>query len=109
MTCPNASTSVTIPLSGSALVVKYDQACNVLDGTKFQVFNGSNTAFPQLSASTSPAISLSLAGVSLSANGASVGTAGQLTFKFTPNGLTDTISYTVGAPVTSVSSGTSTP
>lgn len=109
MTCPNASITITIPLSGSVLLVKYDQNCNVLSGSNFKVFNGTSVSFPPVTASTSPAVSANAGGLNFSANGAPPGTAGTFTFQYVPNGLTDEVTYVVGAPVTAVSSGTTSP
>jgi hypothetical protein len=109
MTCPNASTTITIPLTGSALLVKYDQNCNVLSGNSFKVFNGTSISFPLVTGATAPSVTPSAGGLNFTANGAPPGTTGTFTFQYMPNGLTDEVTYVVGAPVTAVSSGTSTP
>lgn len=107
-TCPNASTSVTIPLSGAATVTMYDQNCNILPGTSFTV-QETNSAGPQVNATTSPALSEVSGGLNFSANTAVAGSAGTFFIRFTPNGQSTSISWVVGAPVTSVSAGTTTP
>jgi hypothetical protein len=109
MTCPNASTTITIPLTGSALLVKYDQNCNVLNGANFKVYNGTSISFPQVTSISAPAVAGGAGGLNFSANGAPPGTTGTFTCEYVPNGLTDTVTYIVGAPVTAISSGTSTP
>lgn len=107
-TCPNAATSVTIPLSGSALVTMYDQNCNALPGTSFTVQETSSIGAP-VNTTSSPALSESSSGLNFSANTAVAGSAGTFYIKFTPNGQTTTITWVVGAPVTSITAGTTTP
>lgn len=103
--CPNASPTVTIPLSGTATVTVYDQSCNALAGP-WQVINGTAV----MSATTSPSFTLGAGGVlQFAANGATAGTAGNIKIVFSPNGTSATLAYTVGAPITSISFGTTTP
>ncbi len=105
--CLNASSSVTVPLSGSALVVMYDQACNVLLGTNFTMAFGGSGA--PVNGTSSPALNGDSAGLHLSANGAAPGSAGSFSIKYTPNGQLTTMTYVVGSPVTTISAGTTTP
>ena len=105
ITCPNASPSVTIPLSGTATVTVYDQSCVALSGP-WQVIGGATV----LSATTSPSFVLGAGGVlQFAANGAPAGTAGNIKIVYSPNGMSANLAYTVGAPVTSLSFGTTTP
>ena len=107
--CPNAAGSVTVPLTGSASVTVYDQSCNPLAGP-WNVFNGVINGSPQMSATTSPAVTTGAGGVlQFSANGAPAGSSGTFKVVFAPNGTSANLPYTVGAPVTSLSFGTTTP
>ena len=105
--CPNAATSVTIPLSGEALVVPYDQSCNVLPGTGFTL-QQQTPSLANWNAVTLPGFTGDASGLHMKANGASPGMSG--TFKATyTNGLTFIYSFVVGASVTSITAGTATP
>jgi hypothetical protein len=107
--CPNAQTSVTIPLSGAAQVIVYDQGCNALAGP-FTFANGLSSSYPVLNGTTSPSVVTGPGGVlQVSANAAVTGTSGTLHVTFTPSGTGQNITYTVGAPVTAMSFGTTTP
>lgn len=105
--CPNAANSVTIPLSGATLFTMYDQACDVLPGTGFTVQFTNSGGFPVNSTSV-PAVTQDAAGLHFSANGAVPGATGTFYIKYS-NGLNETISYVVGAPVTGISGSTTTP
>lgn len=106
--CLNASTTVTIPLSGTATVVEYDQNCNVLPATSFTVQDGGNGG-AQASVSSSPSMTADSSGTHFAANGATPGKSSIFTFTYTPNGKTFVMTYVVGAAVTSISGGTTTP
>lgn len=108
MPCPNASTTVTIPLSGSALVTIYDQFCNVLSGMNCSVLSINPNSGP-VNSSTAPAVTMDAAGLHFSANGAVSGSVGTVRVTHIPSGQITNINYTVGASVTSISSGTATP
>jgi hypothetical protein len=99
---------VTIPVSGSASVTVYDQSCNALSGP-FAVYNGSSSLGPPMNSGTSPAVTFSGGELQFSANGAPIGSTGTAHIVFSPNGQPVNITYTVGAPVTSISAGTLTP
>jgi hypothetical protein len=105
--CPNQSSSVTIPVSGEALVTIYDSAtCNALGGPFTIGIPGSF-----LSATTKPAFTIDSAGViHFTANGAPFGTKLSGTLNFSPD-LTKTMHLTivVGGAVTGMVAGTSTP
>jgi predicted small secreted protein len=106
--CPNAASSVTIPLSGSATITMYDQLCDVLPGTGFTVQFSNSGGFP-VNATSVPAVTADATGLHFTANGAAPGTTGTFYLKYSGNGDNTSISYLVGAPVTSVSVGTTTP
>ncbi len=108
-TCPSANSTVTIPLVGSANVTVYDQTCNILVGP-FRVYNGNNTASPQMTNVTAPSMSVLGNGqLSFAANGAAAGTTSPALIVFAPSNVSAIINYTVGPPVVSLSFGTSTP
>ncbi len=105
--CPNATTSVSIPLSGTALVQMFDQSCNVLPGASFTATPlGSVVA---LTSTSSPGVTGDAAGLHFAANGGVAGTTGSLTLRFTPANVSMTLTYVIGAPITAVSAGTTTP
>ncbi len=105
--CPNASDSVTIPLSGSALVTICDQDGNLLPATGSAVQQQMPT-LANWNAATAPGFTADMAGLHLSANGAVPGLAG--TFKVTyPGGQQNRMDFIVGAPVAAISFGTTTP
>ncbi len=105
--CPNASTSVTIPLGGSALVTICDQDGNLLPATG-SVVQQQMPALANWNNVTAPAFTADAVGIHLSANGAVPGLAG--TFKVTyPGGQQNRMDFIVGAPVTAISFGTTTP
>jgi hypothetical protein len=108
--CPNAAMSVTIPLSGSASVAIYDQSCNVLGGP-YTVANGTGPSptYPAVTTSTSPAVQTVSGQLQFSANGALAGTNGHFYVCFTPANQCQTMTYSVGAPISSISFGTTTP
>jgi hypothetical protein len=56
-----------------------------------------------------PAVVGSAGGLSFSANGAAPGMSGTMSIKYLPNGQTVNMTFVVGAPVTSISTGTATP
>ncbi len=101
--CPNAATSVTIPLSGTAVVALYDQACNVLPGGSTVVTYQGQT----LIATTQPALTKDAAGLHFSSNGSAPGASGTLVVTYA--GQTTNLAFVIGAPVTSISLGTTTP
>lgn len=107
--CPNAAMSVTIPLSGTATVVEYDQGCNLLPASGFQVLSSTLSVATPLSATTMPAVTADAAGLHFSANGAAPGASGTFKLVYQPDGQTVTLAYVVGAAVTGVSLGTTTP
>lgn len=106
--CPNAQPSVTIPLSGIASVMVYDQGCNLLRGP-FSVTNGTNPSFPAVTGATAPAVSTVAGTLQFSANSAPAGLKGTFDICFNPAEQCVLMTYTVGAPVTAVSTGTTTP
>ncbi len=105
--CPNAATSVTIPLSGAALVTICDQDGNLLPGTG-SVVQQQMPTLANWNSVTAPGFTADAAGIHLIANGAVPGLAG--TFKVTyPGGQQNRMDFIVGAPVTAISFGTTTP
>lgn len=107
--CLNAATSVTIPLSGQADVTVYDQSCNPLSGANCNVFNGTGVSFPAVTGTTAPAVAKDAAGLHFTVNGAAPGTAGTFTVQHVPSGKTMQMTYVVGAAITAISAGTTTP
>ena len=107
MTCPNQSTTVTIPYpTGTATVVPVDSVtCNPIDPTKVTVVAG---PLGTLGPTTSPAVTADASGLHFSANAAAFGTVVSMTLTFTPNAKFWTMTATVGGPVTPVGT-TSTP
>ncbi len=105
--CPNATSSVTIPLSGSTLVTMYDQSCNILPGSSLSALFTFSTG--PVNSTSAPSMTTDAAGLHFSANGAAPGAAGTFKITYTPNGQTFNLTYVVGAPVTAISAGTTTP
>jgi hypothetical protein len=105
--CPNQSGSVTIPMSGEALVTVYNSStCDPLAGPFTIGIPGGS-----LSASTKPAFTLDPGGViHFAANGAPFGTKLSGTIGFSPD-QTKTMPLTiiVGGAVTGLAAGTTTP
>ncbi len=113
--CPNASTTVTIPVfgSGPALVTVCDQLGNVLDATMASVSPGQG--LPVLTPTTSPSLVKDAAGLHLSAGGTATGSAPPLAcgatglLTITLAGKSTPLTYYICAQVTGISTGTTTP
>lgn len=106
--CPNLANSVTIPLSGSANLTVCDQVGNTLPGP-YTVNNGVNSGGALLSGTTTPSVVNSSGVLQFSANGAPTGTGGSFYVCYTPAAKCVTITYAVGAAVTGLTVGTTTP
>ncbi len=106
--CPNQSTTITIPLSGTASMVMYDQGCNPLLGTDLTVVNNLTFKTP-FTLTTIPAVTVDAVGINFSANGAARGLVTPMFVIHVPSGKTYAISTTVGPAVTSILGGTTTP
>ncbi len=107
--CPIQSATVTIPLSGEAIVVPYDQACNSPPAVNFVVWSDTSNVATPLTASTKPAVTADASGLHFTANGAAPGASKTVKISYTPNGLISNLTYVVGASVTAISFGTITP
>ena len=106
-TCPAQSPSVTIPVSGEALVTVYDSGtCQPLGGPFVVGIPGSS-----LSASTKPAVAVDAGGViHFTANGAPFGTKLAGTVTFSPDtSKSMPLTLVVGGAVTGLVAGTTTP
>ena len=110
-TCPNQSATVTIPYpTGTADVTVYSSPdCTALLGTDLKVYNGTNVLGAVLSTTTKPAVVQDAAGLHFSANSASYGSAVPLYIVHVPSGKAVQMTANVGAPITAVVGGTSTP
>lgn len=105
--CLNASTTVTIPLTGQADVTIYDQVCSPLSAAGATAVQ-QTPAPANWNATTAPGFTGDATGLHFKSNGASSGLAG--TVKVThPSGQFAILAFVVGAPVTAISFGTTTP
>ncbi len=105
--CPNAATSVTIPLSGEAVVTVYDSVtCNPLAGPFSVQIPGSS-----LGPTTKPSVTIDGAGLlHFTDNGAPFGTRISATVQFLPDtSKSQSLAILVGGPVTSLNFGTTSP
>jgi hypothetical protein len=103
--CPNAAASLTIPVSGTIHVTTYDQNCNVLAPSQETLkLTGDGSVTP----TSTPVMLVSIDATGwnvAAATGAAVGTTGGFAVTYTPNGITGTLPFTIGAPVLSISFG----
>ncbi len=105
--CPNASPSITVPMSGEAILTVYDPAsCNPLQGPFTVQIPGAS-----LTSTSKPAVTADSTGLlHFTANGASFGTKIAATVQFSPDSTkSQALAIIVGGPVSGLTFGTTTP
>ncbi len=104
--CPNQVTQIIIPMSGTSTYMPEDLLCNALPATGIAVgaVKAGAIANPTALSAASPAgfpnATVDVSGIHLGANGATQGAAWNITFTYTPAGVSVSLPGYAGAQVT---------
>ena len=102
LVCPNAITSINIPVGGSEQVVVYDQLCDLMSPPQISAVQWAGN---NIGPTTSPSIVWAGTTATIGAGALLNNTTGTLTF-FGPGGVLANLPVTIGTLVTSMSFGT---